>query len=68
MPDRTVDVRWTLGGETYVVTATCNTIVAVRLAVATLPTAQARREFFADLDGEAEEAFFAAVDAALEGP
>lgn len=68
MPDRTVDVRWTLGGETYVVTATCDAIVDVRLAVATMPTVQAKREFFADLDGDAEEAFFAAVDAALEGP
>jgi hypothetical protein len=65
MSDRAVDVPWTLAGTSYVVTATEEAIVFVRLAVATVPTAQAKQEFFADLDGDAEEAFFAAVDAEL---
>jgi len=65
MSDRTVDVPWTIGDEAFVVTASADEIRAVRLAFSTRPTAEAKREFFAEFDGDQEDAFRAVVDAAL---
>lgn len=61
----TTQITWTIGNYSYVVTATADEIVSVRLSVATVATDAAKREFFRGFDGDQEEAFFAAVDESL---
>ncbi len=65
MDEPTADILWTIAGERYVVTTTEDTIRSVRLAVATVQTESARREFFAGFWGEREDAFWEAVEAAF---
>lgn len=63
----TTTIRWAIGETTYVVTATADAILSVAHAFATIATEAARRAFLAGLDGDAEEAFFSAVDESLSG-
>lgn len=63
---QTVEVEWTAGGYDYVVTATREEYIAVRLAVATRNTDENKRRFLMALDADSEGRLVDAIDAAFD--